>query len=382
MASESPVSTYSLGALARSRFPVDRALPSHMNRSGRREAARFLGKHLDAAFRHYRAGRRGQARETCDEVLRARLRHPDILYLRGVIAIEEGNPTAAIEFLAAAVAANPSFALYQNSLGVARRQAGRLREAMSSFLQALSLDPDDAAAGDNLVQVFRDLRQGNGAPGQAGGRAGRLVIGIGTGRCGSTSLAKLLERQPGAAVSHERPPRLPWVPKPGRLRVHLACFEELLRSHDLVADVSHWWLPYLADLFERFPTMKVVALKRDREQTVRSFEKIKGSGEGAINHWCNHDGKVWQHNPWDECYPSYDLEDRAEAIGRYWDDYYAAVEDWLRRRPGSVWCGSTDILNTEDGQNGLFDFLGIDEPILAASRYNVRTVDDGVRLWG
>jgi hypothetical protein len=35
----------------------------------------------------------------------------------------------------------------------------------------------------------------------------RIVLGMGTGRCGTGSLAALLNRQPGARVTHEMRPR-------------------------------------------------------------------------------------------------------------------------------------------------------------------------------
>ena len=40
----------------------------------------------------------------------------------------------------------------------------------------------------------------------------RLVLGIGTGRCGSHALAELLNHQPDANVTHEQPPLLDWQP--------------------------------------------------------------------------------------------------------------------------------------------------------------------------
>ena len=39
----------------------------------------------------------------------------------------------------------------------------------------------------------------------------RLVIGLGTGRCGTVSLSRLLNAQPDAQVRHELRPYLPWA---------------------------------------------------------------------------------------------------------------------------------------------------------------------------
>jgi len=42
-----------------------------------------------------------------------------------------------------------------------------------------------------------------------------IILGIGSGRCGTFSLAHVLNRQPSVEVSHEDPPLLPWRREPG-----------------------------------------------------------------------------------------------------------------------------------------------------------------------
>jgi hypothetical protein len=38
----------------------------------------------------------------------------------------------------------------------------------------------------------------------------RLLLIVGTGRCGLLSLVQVLNRQPGTVISHEDPLLLPW----------------------------------------------------------------------------------------------------------------------------------------------------------------------------
>ncbi len=37
-----------------------------------------------------------------------------------------------------------------------------------------------------------------------------IILGIGTGRCGTASLAKILNQQPDTVCSFDEPPLLPW----------------------------------------------------------------------------------------------------------------------------------------------------------------------------
>jgi hypothetical protein len=269
------------------------------------------------------------------------------------------------------------------------------------MLNALERDPDDSVAQSTLIAMLSEETAADEAEagnrkrdrlatanvGESGNQSessqgGQLIIGIGTGRSGSTSLTKFLQQQHGAVVSHERPPRLPWVPNTQRAKVHLRLFEYLLAENKLVGDVSHWWLPYLDYVFDSFPTAKVVALQRDREQTIRSFENIKSYGDFHFNHWHDHGGVGWRTTKWDECYPKYETKDRFEAIGQYWDEYYETVKEWRLGKPHQIFLAPVDILNSREGQDELLTFLGIDERVYASpKRYNQESVDDGHRLW-
>ena len=47
----------------------------------------------------------------------------------------------------------------------------------------------------------------------------RVLLGIGTGRCGTLSLADLLSHQPGTRVTHECRPTLPWTAVDAQMRI-------------------------------------------------------------------------------------------------------------------------------------------------------------------
>src|SRR5690606_35389199 len=78
------------------------------------------------------------------------------------------------------------------------------------------------------------------------GMESRIILGIGSGRCGTRSLADVLERQPGCRVTHEERPLLAWDAdqKGERLRARFARWRQL-RSEPIVGDVASFYLPYL-----------------------------------------------------------------------------------------------------------------------------------------
>jgi hypothetical protein len=72
-----------------------------------------------------------------------------------------------------------------------------------------------------------------------------IILGIGTGRCGTASLAKVLNRQAEANCSYEEPPLLPWRPADSAERVireRFARFRNVGKAR-LLGDVASFYLP-------------------------------------------------------------------------------------------------------------------------------------------
>ena len=99
-----------------------------------------------------------------------------------------------------------------------------------------------------------------------------IILGIGSGRCGTLSLAHMLNRQPGVQVSHEERPRLPWKRLPGE-RVIRERFARMRRhgNRRILGDVALFYLPYVEDAIVIEPSIRIVCLKRPREEVVQSF---------------------------------------------------------------------------------------------------------------
>ena len=93
----------------------------------------------------------------------------------------------------------------------------------------------------------------------------RLFLVVGGGRCGLLSLVHVLNRQPGAKVSFEEPPLLPWKAD-DRVRLIRERFARWRRTRGpgVLGDAAPFYLPYLEDALAAEPDLRVIGLKRPR----------------------------------------------------------------------------------------------------------------------
>ena len=191
----------------------------------------------------------------------------------------------------------------------------------------------------------------------------RLVLVIGSGRCGTHAVAQLLSRQPDANVTHEQPPLLPWKPYSSTavIRVRLARMRRE-RPQQLIGDAASFYLPYLEEAMGAEPDLRVICLKRPCEDVVASFcQWLDTVHPLPTNHWAANPASAWHHDPiWTRIFPQYELGDRQEGIRRYWREYYETVERLLVRFPERIRVfPSHDGLNSETAQRELLSFAGV-----------------------
>ena len=193
--------------------------------------------------------------------------------------------------------------------------------------------------------------------------AGQVVIGIGPGRCGSTSLSQMLGTIPDSCCTHEGPPPIFWQPMLEQVEFHVRRFALLAQYHSVVSDVSHWWLNAVDQVWERLPEANVIGLVRDPEECAESFMRIQGFGKGSLNPWAAPGHDFWQAGGWDATYPSYPVPDLAkhdpdrvklEQITRYVREYNAQMTQLAARRPDRVKLAPTDTLSSPEVQAEIF----------------------------
>jgi hypothetical protein len=198
--------------------------------------------------------------------------------------------------------------------------------------------------------------------------AGQVVLGLGSGRCGSTTLTALLATVEASCSTHENPPHIDWTPIEEQVDFHFERMGILSRSYSLVFDAAHWWLGALDAFFARFPAGRVLGLFRDPDACAESFLSINGRRAGSVNHWVPPGSGIWPPNAWDPLYPTYPLPAGAAAdpegtkralIRRYVAEYNDALTDQATRHPRRVLLVRTEDLSRPETQEAIFAFLGV-----------------------
>lgn len=188
-----------------------------------------------------------------------------------------------------------------------------------------------------------------------------LILGVGSGRCGTHSLAALLDAQGGVACSHELRPILPWDDSYAPyLAERFACIRQ--RPAQIVGDVSGQYLNYLPQALAD-PLVRVIGLKRDREETVESFVRWKTRNTKG-NPWNSF--SLNRRPPttegvlhWQMAHPRYPSDDLRECLRLYWTEYYQRLEAIAAAHPGRVRIYATDALNDQAMVRQMLSFVGV-----------------------
>lgn len=191
-----------------------------------------------------------------------------------------------------------------------------------------------------------------------------IIIGLGTGRCGTTSLSRLLNIQKKSHFTHEHAfEKMPWKIDEKRFKNLYSKF--LNTDYDFLGDVSFYNLPYVDLFLKQDPNTKFILLKRNREAVVKSFlKKTRG-----MNHW--NEPYLWdpgtRESPWDKSFPKFTTRTKAEAIGQYWDYYYELCEKIDKDKVYQI---NLRDLNNEKECIKMLNFCGFEEPIVKTFKMN------------
>lgn len=114
---------------------------------------------LDKGLGYHRAGRLEDAADCYHGVLAAEADNPEAHHLLGVVALQSGKPTEAVERFTAAIKGEPGNAKYLGNLGAAYLAEGRPSEALGVLENAIESDPDSLDILCNLAAALRSLRR-------------------------------------------------------------------------------------------------------------------------------------------------------------------------------------------------------------------------------
>lgn len=230
-----------------------------------------------------------------------------------------------------------------------------------------------------------------------------VIIGLGTGRSGSLSLARLINAQPDSVCFHEiNPSCMRWAGTPGPVLSMLREFQEILNGGprdrltiDLasphrdeamprlqrldrittIGEVGFYYLSYVDQIVSENPETRFPCLRRGKDATVKSYvNKMKVKYRRSLsdyatrrsiyrNHFMDHDGRHWVSDPvWDKCYPKFEANSLEEVIGLYWDAYYAQAMALSEAYPQQLRIFELEELNSHHGQRNLLHFCGFTDP--------------------
>ena len=168
------------------------------------------------------------------------------------------------------------------------------------------------------------------------------MLGLGTGRCGSTTLTAAFASLADACATHENPPLLNWDPCEEQVSFHIKRLQMMAGHYALVFDASHWWLNVTERVMAECDGTKVIGMVRDTPSCVRSFLAVKGRGRGSVNHWALPDNGIWGTTHGDPTYPCYEVPlglhndpDAAKTaqVDRYVRSYNEALATLAGRHP-------------------------------------------------
>ena len=202
----------------------------------------------------------------------------------------------------------------------------------------------------------------------------RIILGLGSGRCGTKSLATLLNFQADTEISHEefnsprQPFRLSYDYNPKNLALAFKVLS--LRDTPIVGDLAFYWINNVISLLNHKPETKCICLKRDKESVVESF-------------WARNDGSPMTGDlnfrglnlkikgvavagmfmkAASECGPNIDL--LKKKTGEVWDNYYTQAEKLEHTYPDNFKVWPTEALNEEEKVTEMLEFAGFKNPVI------------------
>lgn len=192
----------------------------------------------------------------------------------------------------------------------------------------------------------------------------QIVIGLGTGRCGTKTLSYLLNHQPWFHIRHECTPILPYEQDYQKLENKLQYIGDRCRRNKVYGDVSFYYLWYAEYLLFQYDDLKILCVERNNEDVVNSYykkvtKKVPHSTEPLYkNFWQDDNGRY--KSDWDKAYPKFSRKYiLREAIEKYCEFYKKWCREIVEKYSDRFFIFDVEVMNSITGQDKIYEFLCI-----------------------
>lgn len=188
----------------------------------------------------------------------------------------------------------------------------------------------------------------------------RLILGCGTGRCGTKSLQHLLNLQGRYCFNHETL-GLPWEADIPAFKEYLSLVTKSPSQFE--GEVAFYLLPYVRHAILRYSNVRVICLRRERQACIDSWVRWCATRDLG-NPW-NLKERKDRADWWGWSFPDYPGKSIEQAAAAYYDDYYMASQILAAAYPWRFKLVEMErVLNFEEDQRELLQWLGFLEPVL------------------
>lgn len=185
----------------------------------------------------------------------------------------------------------------------------------------------------------------------------KLILGLGTGRCGTLFLFDFLSNQKNVFFTNEAV-RWGWYSK-NTIDKKIYPIDVWLKSEKkIVGDIGSFTLPHVTKINKIFSDIKLIVLQRNLEQTVKSWIKWTNVKH---NFWVPHKNGIWEDDIYDDLFPKFNLEkcSKEDAIKAYYHFYYATCKK-LEKKFQIFWLKTEDLNNIET-KKSILSYCQIDK---------------------
>lgn len=187
-----------------------------------------------------------------------------------------------------------------------------------------------------------------------------LLLGLGTGRCGTLWLHDFLQQQVESGNITTEAVKFGWYYSDEIEIIDEPIFSWYHDEGKFVGDVGSYTLPHVEAISKYFDNIKLLVLKRNRKDTIDSWMRWISPKH---NYWVPHTMGLWEDDGYDKVFPKFDLEASSKeiAIGSYYDVYYDTCK-MLEKKFNLLWI-KTEDLEERKTQETILEFCGFDKKL-------------------